>query len=340
MLPIEKEYNEIINEHVNTAGTDTIRYLAALDEAGQGQLLTSLTGKLYDKIVEKVDDIDFGSIPKSKGDITRIENYESMKECVGIIREIVKQYNQDTEPLDQIENAMYNIEQRERLFSRCYVMNIEMGIITYNTMVLAVVRAVSLMIATSIEFIKSPSDETFIMSLDKTAYKKTSDSLLFNSLRKFNIACKKGDIDKSLEGLLKNAGKQNFSGAAFAGGVLAGAGVIAFLITLTKVLIPLLQDLVYIFYASRQNTSDYFAIQADLLQANTAQIIYRNDINEATKKKIIQKQTAIAKKFRDISNRYAIDMTTSEKNAKELAKSEKRKYSVDTTSELPSDALF
>jgi hypothetical protein len=178
------------------------------------------------------------------------------------------------------------------------------------------------------------------MSLDKTAYKKTSDSLLFNSLRKFNIACKKGDIDKSLEGLLKNAGKQNFSGAAFAGGVLAGAGVIAFLITLTKVLIPLLQDLVYIFYASRQNTSDYFAIQADLLQANTAQIIYRNDINEATKKKIIQKQTAIAKKFRDISNRYAIDMTTSEKNAKELAKSEKRKYSVDTTSELPSDSLF
>jgi hypothetical protein len=219
-------------------------------------------------------------------------------------------------------------------------MNIEMGIITYNTMVLAVVRAVSLMIATSIEFIKSPSDETFIMSLDKTAYKKTSDSLLFNSLRKFNIACKKGDIDKSLERLLKNAGKQNFSGAAVAGGILAGAGVIAFLITLTKVLIPLLQDLVYIFYASRQNTSDYFAIQADLLQANTAQIIYRNDINEATKKKIIQKQTAIAKKFRDISNRYAIDMTTSEKNAKELAKSEKRKYSVDTTSELPSDALF
>ncbi len=336
---LDTEFNELIRENVNT-NIDANHYLACLDEAGKDQLVASLTEKLYNKIVEKVPDIDFGSIPKSAGDIKRVENYSSMKECVGIIREIVKQYNQPTEPLDQIETAMYNIEQKERLFSRCFVMNVELGVITYNAMVMAIVRAISLMIATSIEFIKSPTDETFAMSLDKTMYKKTCDTMLFNDIRRFNIACKKGEIDKCLEGLLKNAGAKNFSGTAVVGGIFVGIAVIGFAIAMMKVLLPILQDLVYIFYSSKQSISDYFAIQADLLQANSAQIIYRQDINAEQKKKIVKKQVDLANKMRKLSNTFAIDMTTSEKNARDLEQAERKKYNVNTSAELASDALF
>ena len=336
---MDSEFNELIRENVNTS-VDANHYLACLDEAGKDQLIASLTEKLYNKIVEKVPDIDFGSIPKSQGDITRIENYASMKECVGIIRDIVKQYNQPTEPLDQIETAMYNLEQKERLFARSYVMNVELGIITYNAMVMAIVRSISLMIATSIEFIKSPTDETFNMSLDKTMYKKTCDSMLFNDIRRFNIACKKGEIDKCLEGLLKNAGAKNLTGTAVATGIFVGIAVIGFAIAMMKVLLPILQDLVYIFYSSKQSVSDYFALQADLLQANSAQIIYRQDINAETKKKIMKKQVDLANKFRKLSNVFAIDMTTSEKNARDLEQAERKKYNVNTSAELASDALF
>ena len=336
---MDSEFNELIRENVNT-NIDANHYLACLDEAGKDQLIASLTEKLYNKIVEKVPDIDFGSIPKSQGDITRIENYASMKECVGIIRDIVKQYNQPTEPLDQIETAMYNLEQKERLFARSYVMNVELGIITYNAMVMAIVRSISLMIATSIEFIKSPTDETFNMSLDKTMYKKTCDSMLFNDIRRFNIACKKGEIDKCLEGLLKNAGAKNLTGTAIATGIFVGISVVGFAIAMMKVLLPILQDLVYIFYSSKQSVSDYFATIADLLQANSAQIIYRQDINAETKKKIMKKQVDLANKFRKLSNTFAIDMTTSEKNARDLEQAERKKYNVNTSAELASDALF
>ena len=336
---LDTEFNELIRENVNT-DIDANHYLACLDEAGKDQLIASLTEKLYNKIVEKVPDIDFGSIPKSQGDIRRIENYNSMKECVGIIRDIVKQYGQSTEPLDQIDTAMYNLEQKERLFSRCFVMNVELGVITYNSMVMAIVRAISLMIATSIEFIKSPTDETFNMSLDKTMYKKTCDTMLYNDIRRFNIACKKGEIDKCLEGLLKNAGAKNLTGTAVVGGIFVGITIIGFAIAMMKVLLPILQDLVYIFYSSKQSISDFFAIQADLLQANSAQIIYRQDINAETKKKIMKKQVDLANKFRKISNTFAIDMTTSEKNARDLEQAERKKYNVNTSAELASDALF
>lgn len=336
---LDQEFSEIIRENVNT-DVDVNHYLASLNEAGKDQLIASLTEKLYNKIVEKVPDIDFGSIPKSQGDITRIENYSSMKECVGIIRDIVKQYGQPTEPLDQIDTAMYNIEQKERLFSRCFIMNVEVGILTYNAMVMAIVRSISLMIATSIEFIKSPTDETFAMSLDKTMYKKTGDSMLFNDIRRFNIACKKGDIDKCLEGLLKNSGAKNLTGGAIAAGIFVGIVAVGFFISMLKVLLPLLQDLVYIFYSSKQSLSDYFALQADLLQTNSAQIIYRQDITEEKKKKIMKKQVDMANKMRKISNTFAIDMTTSEKVAKDLEKAEQKKYNVNTSAELASDALF
>ena len=336
---LDTEFNELIRENVNT-DIDANHYLACLDEAGKDQLIASLTEKLYNKIVEKVPDIDFGSIPKSQGDIRRIENYNSMKECVGIIRDIVKQYGQSTEPLDQIDTAMYNLEQKERLFSRCFVMNVELGVITYNSMVMAIVRAISLMIATSIEFIKSPTDETFNMSLDKTMYKKTCDTMLYNDIRRFNIACKKGEIDKCLEGLLKNAGAKNLTGTAVVGGIFVGITIIGFAIAMMKVLLPILQDLVYIFYSSKQSISDFFAIQADLLQANSAQIIYRQDINAEEKKKIMKKQVDMANKFRKLSNTFAIDMTTSEKNARDLEQAERKKYNVNTSAELASDALF
>ena len=130
------------------------------------------------------------------------------------------------------------------------------------------------------------------------------------------------------------------AGSAIVGGVFVGITVVGFAITMMKVLLPILQDLVYIFYASKQSISDYFALQADLLQANSAQIIYRQDINAEQKKKIMKKQTDLANTFRKFSNTFAIDMTTSEKNARDLEQAERKKYNVNTSAELVSDALF
>ena len=343
MLPYEKEYEEFLNEHMDLSDRETLHYVTSLDEAGQDQLLTSLTGKLYDKIVEKVDNIDFGTIPNSRGDITQIENFESMVDCLHIIRDIVKQYNQSTEPIDQVETAIQNIRDRERLFSRCYTMNVEMGIIIYNTMVLSVVSSLSYLIATSIDFIKTPTDEIFQVSLDRIGYAKTTQSMLYNDLRKFNIACKKGEVDKSLDMILSQRGARAMSGGmkdvlskvndmskgekialGALGGLILAKTVI---LPLAKNILPLIQNLVYIHYANQQAVSDYFAVQADLLQANTALIEYRDDLTPEKKKKIIDGQTKIANRMRKLSNKFQIRFKGAEVDAERLAKSEYKKFS-------------
>ena len=331
-MTTQMEYESIINEFVDLKDRESFDYVVGLDEASQDQLLTSLTGKLYDKIVEKVDKIDFGTIPNSRGDITQIENYDSMVECLHIIRDIVKQYNQSTEPIDQVETAINNIKDRERLFSRCYTMDIEMGIVIYNTMVLSIVSSVSYLIAASITFIASATDNSFQVSLDKTAYNKAINSSMYNDLRKFNIACKKNELDKTLELLLSQRGAKAMSGALQKGGKAAGWALIGIwgvkniLIPVVKNILPFIQNLVYMHYAAKQNISDYFAIQADLLQTNTAQIEYRSDLTPEKKKKIIDSQMKIAERMKKVSNAFQIKMKTAEVDADRLAKSEYKKY--------------
>lgn len=344
-MTIQMEYESIINEFVDLKDIETFDYVVSLDEAAQDQLLTSLTGKLYDKIVEKVDKIDFGTIPNSRGDITQIENYDSMVECLHIIRDIVKQYNQSTEPIDQVETAINNIKDRERLFSRCYTMDIEMGIVIYNTMVLSIVASISYLIAASITFIASATDNSFQVSLDKTAYNKAINSSMYNDLRKFNIACKKNELDKTLEMLLSQRGAKAATGSY--GKIGKGLGIAlgsalfvkSVLIPLSKNILPFIQNLVYMHYAAKQSVSDYFAIQADLLQTDTAQIEYRTDLTDEKKKKIIDKQLKIAEKMRKISNVFQIKMKTAEVDAEKLAKAEYKKYQKEEL-QSSSDGLF
>ena len=317
-MNIYYEFDRLMREHMDITDRETRKSIIGLEEADQSKVLVSLTSKLYDKIVTKVDDIDFGTIPSSRGDITKVENYESMMECVDIIYSILKQYNQNTEPVDTILTAVNNIKVRKDLFMKAFSMNVELPMVFYNTMVLSIISSISFLIAVSIEFIKNPGDDSFTVSLDKVAYTKTSQNLLLDNLRKFNIACNKGELDRSLNECMK-PGIKNLSG-----GGIALLSVVS-LIGLAKVIIPLLQELTYFFYSTPQNISDYFAVQADLLQMNTTNVMYK-DIDDASKKEIVRKQTKIADKFRKISNFFNIAYKKAEKKTKDTKKLEKEKY--------------
>ena len=84
-------YNKIIKEHFDIMDTQTRKVLVSIDEADQNQVLGNLATKLYDSIVKKVTDIDFGQIPLSKGDITKIPNYMDIVECLSTIREVMQE---------------------------------------------------------------------------------------------------------------------------------------------------------------------------------------------------------------------------------------------------------
>ena len=313
---------EKINEYFDLSDNATRKALL-LSEASANSVLTSLTNRLYDHIVKKTTSIDYGSIPETKGDITKLTMYENLKDVCEIIKGIVKEYGEKSGPIDTITLAMANVETRKDLFTRAYRADCELPVLLYENTVLGIVSATSYLIAGCIELIKAPSDETYSMQLDKMAYAKSRDHLLYTTLDKFNKACEKGDVDKACNEIIGQRVRK-FTGVA--AGIIAGT-LIGIVVIMN--IVPLLRELVYVSFYSRTKIADYFNLQADLLQMNAYNVEANGAINAERRKDIAKKQRAIADNFRSIANKIQIDEKQSEVKASRELQANARKYKVD-----------
>lgn len=328
-------FEAAIKEHFDITDNTTRKVLLAVNEADQEKILTSLTSKLYDNIMDKFDDIDFGEIPNSKGDITKLSNYDKLTECVEIIEGILEQYKQPTAIIDTVSNAIENIKLRKEIFEKAFRYGIELPAVLYNTIVLSIISSVSLIISTCIEFIKIPSQDGFDIVLDKVAANKTKEHMLFTNLEKFNRSCKSGDFDRAIEYVVNNKVK-NLTGA-IGSGMMIGAGIAAIGIILS--IIPILRELIFFFYYSRTRVSDYFDAQADLLQMNAHNIEVNSEKDKDEKQKIIKRQMKIVDLFRTISNKIAVNAKACEvKATKDIVSSNKKMKTDDIMDEIPDSA--
>lgn len=330
-------YNKAITEYFDMTDRKTTKVLTHLNEAGQNTVLMNLTSKLYDKIVSKCDEIDYGEIPATKGDITKLSKYEDMKETISIMHDILKEYKQDTGPVDELSVALSNVEARKDLFERAYRYNSELPIAMYCNVVLGIITGISYMIATSIEFIKDPGTDSFRIALDKMSYARTKDHMIYSTLKSFNKSCANKDFDKAMEAVLK-ASTKNFTGGVVLGGIAVG------IIGTILVLIPVLRELIFLFYYTRMRISDFFDIQADLLQANAYSLESNSTLDVNEQKKIKEKQLKTVDHFRKISNTFAIDIKKAEvASAKEKKQDDESKMLIDDIEGLDSNsgsALF
>lgn len=316
-----KQFNEAM-KYFDTEDTMTRSILLSVNEADQNVVMTSLANKLYSHIVEKVDDIDFGTIPNSKGDITKIDNFDKLLDCVNIISDILQQYNQDTAPVEIVNLAIQNMVDRADMFEKAYKLNIEMPIIIYNTIVLSIVSSVSYMISSCIEFVKLPEDRGFDIAMDKVGAAKAKEALLFNDLKRFNKMCGDGSLDKAMDYVMKQHAN-NFSGAGF----VFGASSVVVMIGILLSIIPVIRELIFFFYYARAKASDYFDAQSSLLLINAYNIENNLTRDEKHKKQIVEKQRKVADTFKKISNSLKVNLKTGEKKAvEETNKLDKQKF--------------
>lgn len=325
--PSMPKVKRALNEHLDLSDTNTRQAILAMNEADHNKVLTALTSKLYDHIVKKTADIDFGEIPKTKGDITKLKNYDDIAECISIMKDILKEYRQDPAPIDTLSVALVNLQTRKELFEKGFRYDCELPCMMYNTVALSIINGISYMIAACIEFIKAPRDDSFSIALDKVAYAKTKDHMLYNSLEKFNKSCQNGDFDRAM-GVVIDRKLRKFSGAII--GALAGT-VVGILIVMN--IVPILRELVYCIYYSRVRMADFFEMQADLLQMNAYNLEHNNTMDPEKKREIVEDQKEIALVFRNIANKVMIDAKKSDVEANKELQQTKTKFSLDELDE-------
>ena len=358
---IVQEIQSLIHETMDLSDSNTLHLVATLESDQNNQYLVALTSKLYDQIQDKVDKIDFSTIESSRGDITKIQNYNQLVECIGIIRNIVIEYKQPTTSVDIVLEAINNIKERTISFKKAFVIDAPLPKLIYNAIVLGIVQSVSFLISSCVEYVKDPSAETFQMAIDTVAYNKTKDNLMFNNLKEFNKACKSKDLDAALDVAMKKTTVKKESVETvidkdsqivnhdspflpedqdaevvihdkdenLSEGVVGSAlsyFVTKALLVIAKVIIPIIRSIVYYFYYSKQKISDYYATQADLIELNAYKVQYNNNLSDKDKKKIYEKQMNTANKFRKRSNGLNIDYNLSKTNSENLVKTTAKKF--------------
>ena len=321
---LNEEYINIITKYMDWHDRETNDRILNLNEAEQNTLLISLTNKLYKMMMAKVDDVDYGEIPNSKGDITRLSKYDQMRECIKVLKGIFEQYHEKPTPINEIEKALDYVEGYKDLFTASYAGKIDLGIAMYNNITLAIVSSISYMIAVCVEYIKSTKCEGMEIVLDKTGVSKVKESLLYENLIKFNNAARKGDIENALRPLIKSRTKNFIAEIGF------GVGLAISITGLIVACISMMKDIVYYFYSTTARSSQYFYIQTDLLEMNANELKNNSDINTVgDKQTVIRRQLAVASKFRKLADFLAVNANKSEREATNDIKKDSKQYKID-----------
>lgn len=336
---LRSQYNEFVKEYFDITDRETRKVLVTINEADQNQVMGSLATKLYDAIVKKVTDIDFGQIPQSRGDITKIPNYLDMVECLTTIRDMMVASKQSTQTPDIIFLSIENMKKYQKIWEKGYVLDNEMAIVFYNTIALSIVSAISLLTSATVEFVKNPQSDVIDLELAKVANHKTKDNLLFKNLDKFNKACRKGDIEKIFNEVLKaqrqlkeeTIVKENIAAILFTGAMVLG---------LLSTVIPILHQLTNALYCLRQNVAEYLAGEADVIRLNAEKVQYNRAKTPEQKKKIITRQHKIADHFKKWSNKLMIKANKADVEANKKIKEENSNKSKigDVVDEMPDSA--
>ena len=329
---IQDRYKKIIAENMDMKDIQTVEHVMSLNEAEQNTLLVSLTNRLYQMIVNKIDDIDFGEIPSTKGNIRLMSKHKQMRQCIEILHDIFVQYKEKPEPVDVIDNALSNLENNADLFMAAYAEDIKFAQMTYETTALGIVESLGFMIAVCIEYVKDPKKQGMSIILKKTGIMKVKNHLLYENLIKFNDACKNGDLERAIRPLIRNKVK-NFDIVTTGLVVIHVALAIGVIVA---AIIPFLRQMVYFFYATRVRMSTYLDAQADLLEMNANEL--KNNPHLTTvddKNQVIARQLKIARLFHSTADKIAIDSKGAEVQATKELKEDDRKYKMDEVETNP-----
>ena len=363
---ITNEVSEVFREYLDLSNLENLRLVNSLNEASQNQFLVALTSKLYDKIQAKATKIDYSSVEYSRGDISKIQNFGQIYESLSIIQQIVIQYHENTESVEAVMNAIANLRTRKDLFYKAFVIGSSLPILVYNNMAMAVVESTSFLISCCIEYIKDPGSDTFETALDKVAYQKTQQNLLFRSLKDFNFSCQTRQLDDALNITMSKAvakreaadlidsrqveiekdhpyltdeeiasdtfvaihdDDRNINEGVFGG--IKNVSIYVFektFVWLAKFFLPFIRRIVYFYYYQRQKMSDYNADIADFCEMNAYKILDNQEIPAKKRKEISKKQMEKAAKYRKRANELAIDYSTAKNKADKEEASESKKY--------------
>ena len=307
---MRKEVKSYFDETLDMSSFETLSTIMSFNEAEQGNAIMILANKLYNMIVNKLEDIDFKEIERSKGDITKFAQYKKIKESIETLMTIANQSKSGIEEVNVLNECMKNLEENKDIFVKGFKNDVSIIKYFYDTAVLGLISDIGFMTVVCVEFIKNPESSVGLEIKNLEQY-KTKFYLVHRNLIKFNDSCSKGELQKCFNALADN--KIKHESIAAMGAIVCTIIVVAS--TLVYFVIPFLRDLTYLFFSFRAKLSDWFGVQSELLDANATRLKALRAKNDSETKDVIEAQNKWSKRMKKISEFLAIKYIPAAKNA-------------------------
>lgn len=303
---MRKDAQMIFYESLNMNDIETFQLIMSLNEEEQGNAIISIGNRLYKMIINKLEDIDFKEIEKSKGDITKFSEYKRTKDCIDVLMTISNQSKTGIEEVSALNEALKNLEKHKTLFMNGFKTNTSIVKYFYDTIVMALISDIGFFTTVCVEFIKNP-DSTVSLEIKNLQEYKSRFYLIHKNIERFNKACSTNDIEKGFKPLIDNKLKHESFGII--------ATIFAVAVTIVYTIIPILRDLTYLFFSFRAHLSDWFTLQKELLEANALRLKSIKSTDGKNNKEIAASQEKWAKRMAKIADFLAIKYVPAEKNA-------------------------
>lgn len=309
----------------NATSLSEKREIFSLTEAEQNQINNNLINKLFDSSLKRAH-VDYGDIPKSKGDITKYSGYATMVETISVLKSLVEQnkVKVNIPELDIVDRAIGNIVANRNIFETGIKLNKDFVIMLYNTLVSSCVIATSALISSYIDFVKR------IDNVEFTIINKNTDvgDIHIQILKSFNNSVASGEFTKSTNYIIKNDNKKITeesvtATAAIGGGVGAVAAKVGTILLIPVaiavglvILVRIIRLGVFYHQETKMKLANYLEMQAAFLELNKNNIMSQGyNVPAAKKQEILKKQQKLIEKLRSMATRLTADLVVSEKRA-------------------------
>lgn len=316
---------------------ETLSYRESKDlQAVLEDVNSPVTRKLEEKLFQSVLDkkhIDFGSIPKSKGNIKDYEGYSAMESTLNTIKDLATENKAGDviNYVDIVQKAIENISSMSVAYQKGFQFKNEYIAMEYNSYVYFCIEATTALIYSFVEYIKRPDTDTFVMVIKNS--KLRADEFYFDQLKKFNMVCDTQGVNyrKMLDSMAVS--KDNFIGTTAAIGI-------ATVIAATIAIIPITRAVVYQVYHIRGNISEQLDIQAEFMEMNKSCVEANSALTVQKKKEIVAKQEKLVKRLRKLSDTIRVKSSKSVEVATRETKNENKSLTIDSIKDEVSNSDF
>lgn len=286
--------------------------------------------KLYQSVVDR-SHVDFGDIPKSKGDILKYSGYKTMLDTLNALIGL-GQNEKSKELVDYatvVMTTIDNIKKSKNIYAKGFTKNNKYIILDYNLYVYTCVQATTSLISAFVNDIKTDSTK---MKIELKNTKYSANLFYIDNLRTYNEINKDGKYVKYMNTILQN-GTEN--GILDDVAVLIGAGAIA---AISFAIIPLSRKLIYCFKELRRKLSSTLETQAYFLELNKNCIEFNATMDEKKKQKIIQRQQKVRNILLSLSDRIKIDDAKAQQTSNRELERDNKELTIDGIRDEISDS--